>query len=123
MPSADNTRLIMNPKAREHLEILRRYAEAKGVDLTYKTHFGRVARASDSALVRYGLEIAAGTVAQSVGAERLKAARSKAGVGQSALAKLLGYEHRSSVGNVEIGRAPLEGALLAWVTTQEQAAK
>lgn len=50
---------------------------------------------------------------------RLKRARERAGLGQGRLAKSLGYEHRSSVGNIEIGRAPLVGAARAWVEAQE----
>lgn len=52
---------------------------------------------------------------------RLKRARERAGLGQGRLAKKLGYEHRSSVGNIEIGRAPLVGAARAWVEAQEAA--
>jgi len=53
--------------------------------------------------------------------ERLRRVREASGLSQGALASHLGYAHKSSVGNVELGRAPLEGALLAWVKEHDEA--
>ena len=109
----------MTPEARADLAVVIRHAEATGKDLSYRPHLGKKKVPSESAAIRFAIHIAAAHLSDGDDARRLKGARTKAKIGQEALAKLLGYEHRSSVGNVEVGRAPLDGRLLAWVMEQE----
>jgi hypothetical protein len=52
-------------------------------------------------------------------AERLKRARSSAGLSLRALASLLGYKDKASVQNVEAKGMPLSRALKTWVESQE----
>lgn len=55
--------------------------------------------------------------------ERLREAMRGACISSVVLAAHLGYSHKSSIGNVVMGRAPLQGKTLAWVEAQEKRGK
>jgi hypothetical protein len=102
-------------------------AVLEGVDLRRHGKLSR-SRIIDTA-IRYGAEASVAALQQPApvalpeqatltDAERLKAARERAGLSLRALAALLGYKDKASIQNVERGMR-MPAAMRAWVESQE----